>query len=134
MIRQTIFSISDSESNKMMTGELFEIKDNVLRVISLDGHRISIRKMELKNEVSDKKLIVPGKTLIEISKILSGEVESLVNISYTNNHIVFEFDNTIVVSVSSRENTSRSTRCCPVIMRPNLDQQERASHCDHGTR
>nr|WP_106789365.1 DNA polymerase III subunit beta [Massilistercora timonensis] len=98
MIRQTIFSISDSESNKMMTGELFEIKDNVLRVISLDGHRISIRKMELKNEVSDKKLIVPGKTLIEISKILSGEVESLVNISYTNNHIVFEFDKTIVVS------------------------------------
>ena len=54
--------------------------------------------MELKNEVSDKKLIVPGKTLIEISKILSGEVESPVNISYTNNHIVFEFDNTIVVS------------------------------------
>ena len=98
MIRQTIFSISDSESNKMMTGELFEIKDNVLRVISLDGHRISIRKMELKNPVSDKKLIVPGKTLTEISKILSGEAESMVNISYTNNHIVFEFDNTIVVS------------------------------------
>ena len=41
---------------------------------------------------------IPGKTLIEISKILSGEVESPVNISYTNNHIVFEFDNTIVVS------------------------------------
>lgn len=98
MIRQTIFSISDSESNKMMTGELFEIKDSVLRVISLDGHRISIRRMELKNEVSDKKLIVPGKTLIEISKILSGEAESMVNISYTNNHIVFEFDDTIVVS------------------------------------
>ncbi len=98
MIRQTIFSISDSENNKMMTGELFEIKDSVLRVISLDGHRISIRRMELKNEVSDKKLIVPGKTLIEISKILSGEAESMVNISYTNNHIVFEFDDTIVVS------------------------------------
>ena len=77
MIRQTIFSISDNESNKMMTGELFEIKDNVLRVVSLDGHRISIRKMELKDEAtSDKKVIVPGKTLIEISKILSGEVES----------------------------------------------------------
>jgi len=98
IIRQTIFSISDSESNKMMTGELFEIKNNVLRVVSLDGHRISIRKIELKDSVNDKKLIVPGKTLIEISKILSGEVESMVNISYTNNHIVFEFDNTIVVS------------------------------------
>ena len=36
VIRQTIFSISDSESNKMMGGELFEIRNNVLRVVSLD--------------------------------------------------------------------------------------------------
>ena len=43
-------------------------------------------------------MVVPGKTLIEISKILSGEAESMVEISYTNNHIVFEFDNTIVLS------------------------------------
>lgn len=98
VIRQTIFSIADTESNKLMTGELFEIKDNMLRVVSLDGHRISIRKIELKDQVNDKKLVVPGKTLIEVSKILSGELESQVYISYTNSHIVFEFDNTIVVS------------------------------------
>lgn len=98
VIRQTIFSISDTESNKLMTGELFEISNNMLRVVSLDGHRISIRRIALKDEVNDKKLIVPGKTLIEISKILSGEADSMVNISYTNNHIVFEFDQTIVVS------------------------------------
>ena len=96
VIRQTIFSIADSDSNKLMTGELFEIK--MLRVVSLDGHRISIRKIALDADVTDKKLVVPGKTLIEISKILSGEAESKVNISYTNNHIVFEFDNTVVVS------------------------------------
>ena len=81
-----------------MTGELFEIKNNMLRVVSLDGHRISIRKIALDADVTDKKLVVPGKTLIEISKILSGEAESKVNISYTSNHIVFEFDNTVVVS------------------------------------
>lgn len=98
VIRQTIFSISDTESNKLMTGELFEISNNMLRVVSLDGHRISIRRISLKNEAADKKLIVPGKTLIEISKILSGEAESMVNILYTNNHVVFEFDQTIVVS------------------------------------
>lgn len=98
VIRQTIFSISDMESNKLMTGELFEINNSMLRVVSLDGHRISIRRIALKDEVNNKKLIVPGKTLIEISKILSGEAESMVNISYTNNHIVFEFDQTIVVS------------------------------------
>ena len=56
-----------------MTGELFEIDNSMLRVVSLDGHRISIRRIALKDEVNNKKLIVPGKTLIEISKILSGE-------------------------------------------------------------
>ena len=63
VIRQTIFSIADSDSNKLMTGELFEIKNNMLRVVSLDGHRISIRKIALDADVTDKKLVVPGKTL-----------------------------------------------------------------------
>ena len=98
IIRQTIFSIADNDSNKLMTGELFQIENNMLKVVSLDGHRISIRKTVLKESYDSKKVVVPGKTLIEVSKILSGEVDSEVNISFTNNHIVFEFDNTVVVS------------------------------------
>ena len=31
-------------TNKLMTGELFEIKDNYLKIVSLDGHRIAIRR------------------------------------------------------------------------------------------
>ncbi|MBQ4559269.1 MAG: DNA polymerase III subunit beta [Tyzzerella sp.] len=98
IIRQTIFSIADNDSNKLMTGELFQIEGNMLRVVSLDGHRISIRKAELKESYGPRKVVVPGKTLMEVSKVLSGEVDSEVTISFTNNHIVFEFDNTVVVS------------------------------------
>lgn len=98
VIRQTIFSIADNDSNKLMTGELFEIHDNQLKVVSLDGHRIAIRKIALKESYPDTKVVVPGKTLIEVSKILSGETENDVNLYFTKNHIVFEFDNTVVVS------------------------------------
>lgn len=98
MIRQTIFSIAVNENNKLMTGELFEIKNNCLKVVSLDGHRISIRKMSLKKDYSDRKVVVPGKTLSEVSKILSGEVDDQVSIYFTKNHILFEFDQTMVVS------------------------------------
>lgn len=98
VIRQTIFSIADNDSNKLMTGELFEINGDLLKVVSLDGHRISIRKIELKGSYNSKKVVVPGKTLIEVSKILSGEVDSEVSLYFTNNHVVFEFDNTVVVS------------------------------------
>lgn len=98
VIKQTIFSIAQNENNRMMTGELFEINENILKVVSLDGHRISIRKIELKENYEKKKIVVPGKTLIEISKILSGETEDMVNIYFTKNHILFEFDDTIAVS------------------------------------
>ena len=98
VIRQTIFSIADNDNNKLMTGELFEIEENKLRVVSLDGHRISIRHIEMKNHYDSKKVVVPGKTLQEISKIIPGSADEDVVIYITNNHIVFEFENTTVVS------------------------------------
>lgn len=98
IIRQTIFSISDNESKKVMTGELFEIKENRIKVVSLDGHRISIRSIEADGNNNVIKAIIPGKSLIEISKILSSEIDDKVNIYFTPNHVLFEFDNTTVVS------------------------------------
>jgi len=98
VIRQTIFSIADNDNNKLMTGELFEINENKLKVVSLDGHRISIRNIELKESYNHKKVVVPGKTLQEVSKILPGSVEDDVYIYLADNHIIFEFDKTTVVS------------------------------------
>ena len=98
VVRQTIFSISDNDNNKLMTGELFDINGEEFKIVSLDGHRISIRKIQLKNSYSPKKVVVPGKTLQEISKIIPGSADEDVVIYITNNHIVFEFENTTVVS------------------------------------
>ncbi len=98
VINQTIFSTATNDNNKMMTGELFEVRDNELKVVALDGHRIAIRNIKLDMNADEVKVVVPGKTLTEISKILSNDADSIVNIYFTNNHILFEFDNTIVVS------------------------------------
>lgn len=98
VIRQTIFSIAVNENNKLMTGELFEIRNNVLKVVSLDGHRIAIRNLALSGECPDQKVVVPGKTLNEISKILSGEMDDVVNIYFAENYLLFEFSDTIVLS------------------------------------
>ena len=83
---------------KVMTGELIEINNNNLRIIALDGHRISIRKIALEGEHENIKAVVPGKTLSEISKILSSEIADEVTIYFSNKHIVFEFSNTTVNS------------------------------------
>ena len=98
IIRQTVFSISDNEIAKVMTGELFEIHDSELKVVSLDGHRISIRKVKLNQSYDDVSVIIPGKTLIEISKIINGGMDDEVSIFFTDKHVLFEFEDTIVLS------------------------------------
>ena len=98
IIRQTIFSISNNENNRLMTGELIKIKDNRLSVTALDGHRISIRNINLSDSYDQSEIIVPGKTLSEITKIIPGEAEDVVNLFITDKHILFEFDKTRVLS------------------------------------
>ena len=98
VIQQTIFSIAENDANKMMGGELFEVDGENLKLVSLDGHRISIRKVKLSGNYPYKKVIVPGKTLGEISKILSDSTEKMVEIYFTDKHVLFEFENTTVVS------------------------------------
>ena len=98
VIQQTIFSIAENDTNKMMGGELFEVDGENLKLVSLDGHRISIRKVKLSEAYPYKKVIVPGKTLREISKILGDSTEKMVNIYFTDKHVLFEFDVTTVVS------------------------------------
>lgn len=98
VIRQTIFSILPNDSNKIMTGELFDLKENRLQIVSLDGHRVSVRNLELHHSYEPKRVIVPGKSLQEISKIMSGEEDEPVDIYVSENLILFEIGDTSVVS------------------------------------
>ena len=98
MITRTIFSVSSNESSGMMTGELLEVKENDIRMVALDGHRISIRKVSMDENYGNVRVIISGKTLNEISRILSGDTAKSCSIYFTGRHILFEFDSTRVVS------------------------------------
>jgi len=98
VIRQTIFCLADNNANHMMSSELFEIKNDVLKVVALDGYRIAFRKVNLKNSYPDIKVIIPGKTLNEISRIVSGDANKDVVIYFEKNHVLFELENTTIVS------------------------------------
>lgn len=99
IIRQTIFAADENNNaNKLMGGELFYISGNSLKVTALDGHRIAIRSIELKADFGEKKVVVPAKALNEINKILPGDSSKDVNIYFTDNHGLFEFGDTTVVT------------------------------------
>ena len=98
LIRQTIFSVSQDESKQVLTGELIEIENNIMNMVSVDGYRISYKEAELIESIGAKRVIIPGKSLNEISKILSNEDDEKVYIYFTDNHVMFDINGYIVVS------------------------------------
>jgi len=98
MIHQTIFSIAVKEIKPILTGELLEIKGNAFSIVSMDGYRISIRQTAFSESFDNTSVVVPGKTLSEISKILSSDEADMLSVYFTDKHILFELEDSIVVS------------------------------------
>ena len=98
MISQTIFSISADESKPVLTGELIEIKGNSMNVVAVDGYRISYRKSDIDFAIKSASVIVPGKTLREITKILSSEEDDVAKVYVTDKHVLFDLNGNMIVS------------------------------------
>ncbi len=97
MIRKTIFAVSSEESRPIFTGCLFEIEDNKLTVVSVDGFRLALRSINLNNQSNNFKAVIPGKTLNEVNKIITDSFET-VKIGISKNQALFEMDNCKVVT------------------------------------
>ena len=98
MISKTMFSVGSSEINKTLTGANVVVKGDQLRMKTLDGHRVSIRNLKLKESYPDFNVIIPSKTLNEVNRILPAETEKEINIAFCETHAIFEFEKTVVVS------------------------------------
>ena len=97
MIKQTIFAVSVDENRPILTGSLFEYKSGRLSIVSIDGYRLALRTLTPNTAVEDRNLVIPGKTLNEISKIIEPVDEEL-TIYTAGNQILFDLGNCIMVS------------------------------------
>lgn len=90
LIRKTIAFVALTEGKKpVLTGALFEIKNNILNVVASDGHRLAIVKQELEGEFDNSKMVIPGSTLRELLKLLKDEEDVTVIVS--DRHVMFDF-------------------------------------------
>ena len=78
MIRKTIFAVSTEENRPIFTGSLFEIKNNKLNVVAIDGFRLALRTINIPVPVSDCEVIVH--LLLSLNCILAKLVIDLVDI------------------------------------------------------
>ena len=97
MIRKTIFSISSEENRPIFTGCLFEVKSNKLNVVAVDGFRLAWKSKFLQKQTNDFSAVIPGRTLIEINKIILDSFD-LVQIGIAKNQALFEIENCKIVT------------------------------------
>ena len=97
MIRKTIFAVSNEENRPIFTGSLFEIKNNKLNVVAIDGFRLALRTINIPVPVNDFKAVIPAKTLNEVNKILADSFD-MVKIGISKNQAIFEMENCKIVT------------------------------------
>ena len=97
MIRRTIFAVSTEENRPIFTGCLFEVENNKLNVVAVDGFRLALRSIYLQTKVNDFKAVIPGKTLNEVNKILQDSFEHI-KIGIAKNQALFEMENCKIVT------------------------------------
>lgn len=98
MIKQTVYAVSTNEAKPVHTGCLFEIENDNIRVVGVDGYRLAIRNEKLKNTVNEPmKFNVPGKTLLKVTRMLS-ESDMMAKINISRKHAQFEIENTVLIT------------------------------------
>ena len=97
MITKTIFAISIEENRPIFTGCLFEIKNNILNVVAVDGFRLAWKQKNLTDSVKDFSAVIPGRTLSEVNKIIADNFDT-VKIGVSKNQALFEIENCKIVT------------------------------------
>lgn len=98
MISRSLFAVSKEEIRPIYTGTLFEIQENELTLVSVDGYRLArrIEKIE-SSRLENCSFVVPGFALSDIEKICESSEEPAV-ISVGEKHISFTMGSTVVIT------------------------------------
>lgn len=97
IIAQTNFAVSTSETRPVLTGVNWLIQQNELLCTATDSHRLAVRKLKLEEEIEDKNVIIPGKALAELNKIMT-DSEDHIDIFFASNQVLFRVGNVNFIS------------------------------------
>lgn len=105
-VRQTVFAASQEELRPSLTGVLLEIKEGELSFVALDGFRLALKNLKVASDIN-RKMIVPARTLNEVTKIaedsnasinISFESQESASLSNKSNNICFNLIDTVIYS------------------------------------
>ncbi|MFV0558903.1 MAG: DNA polymerase III subunit beta [Enterococcus sp.] len=112
LINETVFAVSQHESRPILTGVHFVLENQKLLAVATDSHRLSQRLIPIEQAASEFNIVIPGKSLTELSKSLSDE-EAIVEISIMENQVLFQTENMLFYSRLLEGNYPDTNRLIP---------------------
>ena len=98
IINQTVFATSQSETRPLLTGINFRINENILEVLATDSYRLSRKIVNIDNNIENEvNIVIPGKNLIELTKMLDDDNAS-VELHLFSNKVLFKYKNIVFLS------------------------------------
>ena len=96
LINNVFYAVAQDDSRPILKGVLLETTGNQIKAVAVDGCRLSIANKTLVNSTADFKIIVPGKNIYEIMKMMDNE--GSIKIFIHSNNIMVDFGDTIVIT------------------------------------
>ncbi|MEH6941258.1 DNA polymerase III subunit beta [Bacillus sp. JJ722] len=113
LIRQTVYAVSTSETRPILTGVKWNVENGDIICTATDSHRLALRKAKVEsNAVESYNVVIPGKSLTELSKILD-DSQNPVSIVITNNQILFKAKHLLFFSRLLEGNYPDTSRLIP---------------------
>lgn len=104
--------MSTSETRPVLTGVNWLIQENELICTATDSHRLAVRKLQLEDVSENKNVIIPGKALAELNKIMSDNEEDI-DIFFASNQVLFKVGNVNFISRLLEGHYPDTTRLFP---------------------
>ncbi len=96
LINNVFYAVAQDDSRPILKGILLETNQNTIKAVAVDGCRLSISNKNLVMSTTDFKIIVPGRNLNEIVKMMNGDDN--VKIYVHSNNIMVDLGDTIVIN------------------------------------
>ena len=91
------FAMASQDIRYYLNGMLLVLEGKQLRVVATDGHRLSYAETQLETEVESREVIIPRKTVVELSKLL-GDVDDPVELRIGTNQVTITLPGTELVT------------------------------------
>lgn len=120
IINETGFAVSLHESRPILTGVHFILENQKLLAVATDSHRLSQRIIPIEQAAEDFNIVIPGKSLTELSRSFTNE-EEMVEISIMENQVLFKTQNMYFYSRLLEGNYPDTNRLIPTSFNTEID-------------